>query len=70
MFQVEREKYKRSVEWVRELLYQTQFTAERLKIVATKMINDVSQLKRRGRFVVQSLLKEIIFSKGWNYCIA
>ena len=40
--QVEMEKYKKGVQWIRELLYQVQFTVDRLKIMATKMTNDVS----------------------------
>ncbi len=58
------EKYVRGVQWARELLYQTQFTAERLKIIANKLINDVAQLKRSGRYVVQTLNKGITFNKG------
>ena len=62
--QVEMEKYKKGVQWIRELLYQVQFTVDRLKIMATKMTNDVSQLKRNGRYVVQTLFKGIVFNKG------
>ncbi len=58
------EKYVQGVQWIRELLYQTQFTAERMKIIATKMVNDVSQLKRNGRYIVQTLFKEMTFNKG------
>ena len=58
------EKYKKGVQWIRELLYQVQFTVDRLKIMATKMINDVSQLKRNGRYVVQTLFKGIVLNRG------
>ncbi len=65
--QVEREKYKRGIVWIHELLYQAQFSTERLKIVANKMINDVSQYKRNGRFVVQTIIREMLFIKGRLY---
>ena len=38
---VEREKYVRGVEWLREALYNVQFTAERVGVVTNKILNDV-----------------------------
>ena len=61
---VEIEKYKRGVQWLQELLYQTQFVAERLKIVASKMMNDVARLKRDGRTIAVAALKELNFIEG------
>lgn len=43
LWQVESEKYTRGVEWLHELLYQIQFTRERLSVVAQKMVNDVAR---------------------------
>ena len=40
---MEAEKYARGVKWVQEVLYKIQFTAERLTIVANKMMNDVAR---------------------------
>ncbi|XP_064616831.1 uncharacterized protein C05D11.1-like [Liolophura sinensis] len=53
---VEREKYDVGVRWLHEILYKTQFTADRLKIVATKMINNVASMKRKGREIVRTVL--------------
>lgn len=64
MLQVEEAKYKRGIEWLRELLYQTQFTVERLQIIATKMSNHVAQIKRSGNKVVASLMKGLCYTKG------
>ena len=38
------EKYVRGVEWLKEILYGIQFSADRLLVVANKMINDVARL--------------------------
>ena len=40
-FQMETEKFAQGIQWLRELLYQIQFSVDRLKIVATKVINDI-----------------------------
>lgn len=64
MLQVEEAKYKRGVEWLRELLYQSEFTADRIHIIATKMSNDVAQTKRKGNKVAADLLKGLCYVKG------
>ena len=40
---MEAEKYGLGVKWLREILYDLEFTKERLMVVANKMINDVSR---------------------------
>jgi hypothetical protein len=37
------EKYTVAIELLRDLLYNTQFTPERIKVVAKKMIKEVTQ---------------------------
>lgn len=64
MLQVEEAKYKRGIEWLRELLYQTQFTTERLQIIAMKMSNHVAQSKRSGNNVSSALMKGLCYVKG------
>lgn len=61
---VEMDKYRKAINWLRDLLYNVQFTEERLKIVASKMVNDVARMKRDGRTVVQTIMREINYSKG------
>ena len=41
--QVESHKYARGVQWLKDVLFNVQFTKERLLVVANKMINDVSR---------------------------
>ena len=41
--QVEREKYACGVKWLHDLLYGLQFPADRVTVVATKMVNDVAR---------------------------
>ena len=61
---VEEEKYERGVQWLRDVLYGTQFTAERLKIIANRKIGDISSLKRSGSRIVRTLLQDLVYSKG------
>merc|ERR1711974_395181 len=39
-------KYERIVEWMKDLIFNTQFTVERLIITAQKLVNDAAQFKR------------------------
>eukprot|EP00057_Strongylocentrotus_purpuratus_P025310 XP_011679784.1 PREDICTED: uncharacterized protein LOC584034 [Strongylocentrotus purpuratus] len=64
---VEEEKYSKGVQWLQEVLYQVQFTADRIKIVAQKMINDVAKLKRDGRTVALMVLRDINYSPESNH---
>ncbi|XP_017774305.1 PREDICTED: uncharacterized protein C05D11.1-like [Nicrophorus vespilloides] len=66
MLQVETAKYAKGISWLRELLYQTVFDAERLKIIATKMVNNVSQAKRSGRNVVSYATKGLWYIEDSN----
>ncbi|CAG8540342.1 29_t:CDS:10, partial [Dentiscutata heterogama] len=45
---VEASKYATGIQWLRDLLWNTEFTAERLKICASKILNDIPQTKREG----------------------
>ncbi|XP_063241639.1 uncharacterized protein C05D11.1-like [Bacillus rossius redtenbacheri] len=67
LLQVEPAKYERCISWIRELLYQTQFTTERVRVIAAKIANDVAQVKRKGNMVVADLMKGLIFTKESNH---
>lgn len=43
---VDSSKFEKSIQWLHDILWNTQFTAERLKIVASQILNDVPQAKR------------------------
>ena len=36
----------------------------RIKIVATKMLNDVTSMKRKGRTVVNCAINSLLYKKG------
>ncbi|XP_015753163.1 PREDICTED: uncharacterized protein C05D11.1-like [Acropora digitifera] len=63
---LEVEKYEKGVHWLHELLYKTQFTKDRLEIVGRKMMNDVARMKRQGRGVARTLIRDIAFIKDSN----
>ncbi|XP_055630740.1 uncharacterized protein C05D11.1-like [Toxorhynchites rutilus septentrionalis] len=64
--QVVREKYETGIGWITDLLHNTQFTAERVKVCASKMVNDVAQSKREGNSVVRDLLKAMLYGSESN----
>ncbi|GAA5796832.1 hypothetical protein HPULCUR_002210 [Helicostylum pulchrum] len=41
-------KYAQSIQWLHDILWNTKFTVERLKIVASQILNDIPQAKRDG----------------------
>lgn len=51
---------------VRELLYQSVFTVDRLKVVAQKLISTISQVRREGPAIVKQLAKLMWFNPGKN----
>lgn len=61
---VEMDKYTNGVHWMRDLLYSVQFAADRVRIIANKMINDVATLKRNGEMVVQTVMSAMTFGRG------
>ena len=60
-------KYQTAVSWVRKLLFQTRLTAERARVLATKMENSVSELKRRGSKVVSIMMNSVMLDQDSNY---
>lgn len=63
---VEEEKYNKGVDWLKDLLYHTQFTVERLKIIAQKMANSIASSKRNGMKVVRTVFQDLVYPKGCN----
>ncbi|KAL6068377.1 putative zn2+-dependent endopeptidase insulinase superfamily protein [Balamuthia mandrillaris] len=61
-------KYERIIQWLRDFLWNSRFTKERLIIAAQKLINDVAQHKRKGAEMVIADSKWINFdSKKSNH---
>lgn len=44
-------KYMKAIQWLRDILWRTQFTIERVKVIATQILNDIPQAKRDGHDV-------------------
>jgi len=61
---VEFDKYMKGVHWLKDLLYGVQFSVDRVRIVANKMLNDVNTLKRDGRKVAQTLMRAVNYKDG------
>ncbi|XP_018058136.1 PREDICTED: uncharacterized protein C05D11.1-like [Atta colombica] len=64
MLQFEYEKYEKSVKWIKELLYDTVLTIDRLKEVAIKKLNDIAELKIEGERVANDLMKIALYNEG------
>jgi len=65
--QAEPDKYEAAVSWMRKLLFQTKLNSERAKVLATKMENSVSELKRKGSKVVSIMMNSALFSEKSNH---
>lgn len=66
MLQVESAKFEKGVQWLREILYRTVFTKERLEVIAQKIVNEVARAKRSGRGVVGYAMEGIRFVQESN----
>ncbi|XP_035793712.1 uncharacterized protein C05D11.1-like [Anopheles albimanus] len=64
--QVVPEKYMKGIELIGELLYNTTFTTERIKVCATKLVNEVAQLKREGNLIAKEIMRAIRYHEDSN----
>ncbi|KYN01438.1 Uncharacterized protein C05D11.1 [Cyphomyrmex costatus] len=62
----EYEKYEKGVKWIKELLYDTVLTVDRLKEVATNKLNSIAQLKTEGERVTDDLMKIALYNEDSN----
>jgi len=63
---MELSKVEEGFNWIRKLLQNTQWSADRIKTVATKMAGDVGQLKRKGTRMVHTVMKDILYNNDSN----
>jgi len=61
---VEFDKYMKGVHWLKDLLYGVQFSADRVHIVANKILNDVTKIKRSGQKVAQTMMRAVNYKEG------
>lgn len=64
--QVIPQNYSKAVRWVRDILFNTLFTADRIRVCAAKLANDITQAKRMGENILFSLLKCIVYKEDSN----
>lgn len=50
---VDGSKFEKAIQWLHDILWNTKFTAERLKIVASQILNDIPQAKRDAFEVIR-----------------
>ncbi|KAG1416659.1 hypothetical protein G6F58_005871 [Rhizopus delemar] len=54
-------KFKNIIQWLKDILWNTRFTAERLKIVATQILGDLPQAKRDGYSMAADTIQTLEF---------
>ncbi|XP_050092688.1 uncharacterized protein C05D11.1-like isoform X2 [Anopheles aquasalis] len=64
--QVVREKYVKGIELIGELLYHSTFTTERIKVCATKLVNEIAQLKREGNSIAKEIMRAMRYHEDSN----
>lgn len=56
---LEETKYLTGIRWLKELIWETQFTEERVKVIVKRMISDLVLAKRKGQTVAGDLLRSM-----------
>uniref|UniRef100_A0A224ZBQ4 Zn dependent peptidase n=1 Tax=Rhipicephalus zambeziensis TaxID=60191 RepID=A0A224ZBQ4_9ACAR len=64
---LDREKYFRGVQWVHDLLTGIDFEADRIQVVANKMVKDVVKKKRSGIKITGTLIRILTFRPESNH---
>ncbi|MBW0512764.1 hypothetical protein O181_052479 [Austropuccinia psidii MF-1] len=59
---VEKSKYARAVVWLRDLLWESVFDSERLRVITNKALQELPRLKREGAYVAKTLLDDMLYS--------
>ncbi|KAI8354385.1 Metalloenzyme, LuxS/M16 peptidase-like protein [Mortierella sp. GBAus27b] len=57
----ERNKYADGIRWLKQMTWNTRFDADRLKVIATKLLNDIPQQKRDGSRMSKSCFEYIAY---------
>lgn len=63
---LDREKYFRGVQWVRDLLLGLEFEPDRIQVVASKMVKDVVKKRRSGMKVAGTVVRALCFQPRSN----
>ncbi|KAF9978178.1 hypothetical protein BGZ73_003559 [Actinomortierella ambigua] len=57
----ERSKYAQVISWLHKMTWHTRFDPERLKVITTKLINDLPMQKRDGSRMSRECMNELVF---------
>ncbi|KAK7023549.1 hypothetical protein SK128_010060 [Halocaridina rubra] len=58
------EKYVRGVQWLREILFNTQFNADRIRVKVNKLLNSLGEYKRSASKIMWLMFNDVMFKKG------
>lgn len=64
--QIEMNKIEKGMDWIRKILWKTQWKGDRIKVVANKMAGDVPQLKRKGSRMANVIIRDLIYKMDSN----
>ncbi len=67
MLQLEQDKYSDGIRWLSDLVKHTNFTPERVRVIASKMANDVARIKRKGNKMALALIRSLVFDYKSNH---
>ena len=62
-FKVEASQYETGIAWLRDLLWGSEFSLERLRVAAAKLAQSLPEQKRDGRAVSWALSRSMLFSE-------
>ncbi|KAG0267634.1 hypothetical protein DFQ27_008537 [Actinomortierella ambigua] len=57
----ERSKYGQVISWLHKMMWHTRFDPERLKVITTKLLNDLPMQKRDGSRMSRECMNELVF---------
>ncbi|KAF9175181.1 hypothetical protein BGX20_007750 [Mortierella sp. AD010] len=58
-----RDKYNEGIAWLQNMTWNTRFDADRLKVIATKLLNDIPQQKRDGSRMSRACMNYLTFDQ-------
>lgn len=61
---VESAKYDMGIAWLRDILFQSEFTKDRLEVTLAKVQQSLPEMKRDGNTVAKSIFDDLIFDKS------
>ncbi|CAL8125775.1 unnamed protein product [Orchesella dallaii] len=64
--QVEIDKIEQGMDWIRKILWKTQWRGDRIKVVANKMAGDVPQMKRKGGRMCHAIIRDLLYKSDSN----